>query len=379
MINLSKLRNNFLYLVITFCFCFYPSFADNINTDLSKINDDKDFDEFKTYKSNYILGPGDSIYIKFSGLEIFSRSYSINPDGYLNLPEINLFLASGKTTEELREELIRKYKNSIKNPVIDIFITQYKPVNFLLKGEVRRPGIYKLDYQNESTSLLGENTLQIPFSPSYINSLPKNSTLATAPKLSDALRQGLGFKVNSDLSKITITRKNSKTQGGGKIKTKIDLIRLLHDGDLSQNIDIHDGDVIYVPRSEIPMVSQLNKINKSNLTPDVLEVYINGNVQVPGRVTIPQGSSLYEAIASVGGRGSLSGNIIFMRFREDSSTEKRIIRYNPKSPKGSNENPLMNHGDIVFISKNILGKTTQTIKEVGSPIINAYGLYKIFN
>ena len=45
---------------------------------------------------------------------------------------------------------------------------------------------------------------------------------------------------------------------------------------------------------------------------------------------------------------------------------------------GTYENPFLINGDIITVRKNILGKTTQAIKQYGAPIINSYAIYRIF-
>tara|TARA_Y200000002_G_C22416395_1_gene551992 strand:+ start:116 stop:475 length:360 start_codon:yes stop_codon:yes gene_type:complete len=119
-------------------------------------------------------------------------------------------------------------------------------------------------------------------------------------------------------------------------------------------------------------------LNNSNLTPNQINVFINGNVGRRGQQVLPQGISLFEAIAAVGEK-SLSGNIEFIRMKKRGKTEKRIIAFNDKSIKGSTKNPILLSGDIIFVRKNILGQTTQAISELSSPIIKSYGLYKILD
>ena len=46
--------------------------------------------------------------------------------------------------------------------------------------------------------------------------------------------------------------------------------------------------------------------------------------------------------------------------------------------KGSSENPILQNGDLIDVKKNNLGKVTTILKEVGTPIINAYGIISLF-
>ena len=92
---------------------------------------------------------------------------------------------------------------------------------------------------------------------------------------------------------------------------------------------------------------------------------------------VPSGISLFEAIAASGEKNS-NGNVEFIRLKKKGKTEKRIIPFNKQGVKGSPNNPILVNGDIIYVRKNILGQTSQVIKEYGSPVIKSYGLYKIF-
>ena len=65
---------------------------------------------------NYILGPGDSIYIEFLNIRELSGVFEIGPSGYLYLPRIRDFLAEGLNIQELREKLTIVFKEYVKKP-----------------------------------------------------------------------------------------------------------------------------------------------------------------------------------------------------------------------------------------------------------------------
>ena len=103
-----------------------------------------------------------------------------------------------------------------------------------------------------------------------------------------------------------------------------------------------------------------------------------GNVQKLGALTIPQGASLYEAI-SAAGEQPLSGSIELVRLRNNGKNDKRFLAFNKNSSKGTFGNPILMNGDMINVRKNLLGKTTQAIKEYSTPFLNSYAIYKIFN
>ena len=201
----------------------------------------------ETITSSYILGPNDSIYINFEGVPLFSKNYLIDEQGEIFLPELKDFL-QGKTIKELENLLQEKYKPFIIDPEISIKITGYRPVKVYLGGELKKPGLYALN---------------------------------KLPRLFDAIKSAKGLTLYSNLEDIEIIRQNSLSQGGGKIKTSINLLSLLENGDQSKNIRIFDGDYIFVKKSSELISKQLRLATRSNINPDQISVFVTGNVSNP--------------------------------------------------------------------------------------------------
>ena len=342
---------NYLYIILISLFNIYslPLNSTEHKKDINTYNSVFAIEEKKIY--DYILGAGDELRIIFLGLRLFNGIYKVKPNGNILLPELDEIKVQGKTLKELRIYLTNKYKEYIINPELLIEIVKYRPVYVTLRGEVNKTGLFK-----------------IPFDKSNKYN----------PRLFDALKLGKGITSNADLTNIIVVRNNPAVNGGGKIKANINIITFLDKGDQTQNIQLRDGDDIYIGKSNNTIIEQLNLFNKSNLSPSKITVFLNGNVMKSGSLKISQGASLYEAIAAAGEK-SLSGTIELVRLSNSGANERRSIAYNKKSPKGSYENPFLIDGDIVTVRKNILGKTTQAIKEYGAPIINSYAIYKIFD
>lgn len=327
--------------------------------------------------SQYLVDTGDSLYINFRNIEIFSSSYNVDSNGELLLPELGLYFVKGKTIKEINSELTEKYKEVIINPNIEITISNYRPLNIYISGEVNRPGLYQLTYTtNNKNAKPLQNIIALN---SYTRTQTNNLSTSSVPRIFDALKLVEGLTNKADLSKIRIVRNNAKTLGGGKINAEVNMLNLLKNGDQSQNIRIFDGDYIFIPASENILLEQLIDINKTNLNPREIEVFISGNVTKPGRIVLRQNTSLVKAIMAAGGKKNSTGNVEFVRFKKDDKSDRRVFKLKDSAPKGSFSNPILISGDIVIVNKNILGKATTAISEIGSPVVNAYGIYKIFD
>ena len=365
MINIFRSLNMFinLKLIYIIIIIFLPNrlinaFENQLNFN-KEIEIKNEFNNLKEvqYKSEYLLGSGDLLFIKFPGLDIFGGEYMINNEGDLSLPEINKFYAEGLTIEELEQELNKEYENFIIDPNITINIIRYRPIKVYLSGEVKNPGLYNFKNGSKSSSQYSQNKVT----------------------LFDAIQMAGGVSNNSDLSKIKIKRINSQKQGGGKIQASINLLSLIIEGDQSQNIRILDGDYIFVHKSNKILKDQLLAINKTNLNPDEITVYITGNVNKAGPTSLKKGSTLIQAVASNGGKKIWTGNVEFLRFKSDGNTLKYQFKYDPSAKFNTKKNPVLMEGDIINLRKTVLGRTTEIINEIANPILSSYGLYKIFD
>ena len=95
-----------------------------------------------------------------------------------------------------------------------------------------------------------------------------------------------GITNYADITNLEIIRNNSIGQGGGKIKTNIDFLDLIINGNQDMNVKLHDGDVIRINRSNKVIKDQILAVNKTNLTPNLVTVYLTGNVVNSGRIQL---------------------------------------------------------------------------------------------
>ena len=106
---------------------------------------------------------------------------------------------------------------------------------------------------------------------------------------------------------------------------------------------------------------------------------MSGRVNKPGRVTLPQGSSLNQALIASSGPKIIKGKVEFVRFSRGGESQRKIFNYSPEKPGGSEENPILMSGDIIRVQDNILSTTSTVLGEFTSPFIGIYSIYSFFN
>lgn len=379
----------------------------------------------KNIENDYIIGPGDKLNIKISrALPNLTSNYNIDGNGTIIMPNLNRIYVSGLTITELTNLLNKKYKKYILDPSVEVLIASYRPIRVVVNGEVETPGVHTLlgslkfdgenlnfendlniknnknDISNNLFSRLQTNTdspyqvggmLRNIENQNAINS-PENNfstnddlinksspVLSFFPTIFDALKKADGVTYFSDLSKVSITRINNISNGGGRIQTTINFLDVIQNGDSDKNIRIYDGDVITIAKTDIPISGQISSAVLSNLNPKFIPVYVTGRVIAPGSHAVTKKSSLNDAIVIAGGTKFLKGPVSFIRFNQDGSIDKRKFRLNKKSKRGSKKNPFLKSGDIIYVGNSPYNIASEVISEFTSPFSNIYGSYRFFS
>lgn len=333
----------------------------------------------------YILGPGDGLQIELLDLPELSGRYSIGPDGTLYLPRLRALYVEGLTIEELRGFLTQQFKAYVRDPQVYVRPVAYRPIRIYVGGEVKRPGYYTLTGVQSTTTedLTPPSTSPVDdeFSgATKQTSVSGGSFSATLfPTVFDAIRSAQGITPYSDLSQVRVIRKRAEGLGGGRIKTNLNFISLITEGNESQNIRLFDGDALKIGRSPIVLKDQLLKAGQSNLSPQFVEVFVTGRVNLPGGVKIPQGSSLNQAISLAGGTKLLKGKIEFVRFNREGTIDRRIFAYNPGAAADAPNNPTLAAGDLIRVNDSILTGSVDVLNELTAPFVGLYSVYSLFN
>ena len=156
---------------------------------------------------DYLIGPGDTFTVQaFSAADV-QYSLTVTREGMILVPEAGAISVSGLTFSEAKtviSETIESQRIGIKTVVT---LSELRSIQVMLVGEVAQPGSYAVS---------GFSTL--------IN----------------ALISGGGIKRTGSLRNIQVKR-------GGKVIARMDLYKLLLNGEDSANVYLRQGDLIFVP------------------------------------------------------------------------------------------------------------------------------------
>ncbi len=257
-------------------------------------------DRIRERRVDYLLGPEDKVKVTVWSRPDLSKECRIRPDGMLFVPLVGNFKAEGLTLTQLQNQVRDGLARVLRDPQVDVEITDYASKIYYAFGQIVRPGVYPV---RATTSLL--------------------EGVATAG----------GPTERANLSHAYLIR--------AKTVVPVDFYALFERGDISQNLLLADGDIIYLPN-----------LNDA-------KVYVLGEVNAPVAAPI-QGRRmrLTEAITDAGG------------FNETTALKReiKVIRGNLANPKvftidynellrGEKPDvPFLENGDIVYVPASGLAK-----------------------
>ena len=317
----------------------------------------------------YILGPGDVIEITSIAYPEINQVTTISGEGKIQLEKLKDVYVNKLSLNELNILLNEAYKEFIKYPDIEVRVINYRPIFISVFGAVENQGIHTLkgSFSSNVNAIDDQNFSNIKhFFPSIV----------------DGIRAAGGLTRYSDLSKITLQRKETISNGGGVITKDINLSQLLITGDNSQNIRIYDDDKIFIDRLEKPNEDMLLQSITSGINKKFITVYVSGRVNRRGAISISRASSLNDAIYLAGGSKVIKGSIQLFRFGNTGKVERKIIRFSKTAKPGSKRNPFLKDYDSIYVDQNLFNIASEVITDISSPfsgLVTTYGLYKVFN
>jgi polysaccharide export outer membrane protein len=205
--------------------------------------------------ADYVIGPQDVLNIQVFDQADLGGKYTVETDGTFSFPLIGRVTAGGMTLRSFETELKKKLADGyFRNPQVTVGVEQYRSQRVFVMGEVRNPG---------PVALTGGMTL--------IEALARaGSTLPSASGEVAIVRDPDGAKKGPALP--------DPDKAANIVRASI---RDLEGGSMTQNVELHDGDTIFVPRAE--------------------SAYVFGQVKTPGAYAIQKDTTVLQALSLAGG------------------------------------------------------------------------------
>ncbi len=216
----------------------------------------------------YRIGATDvlSIEIYAGGESQQAVQATVSEQGMISVPFIGGIRAAGLTLPELQEQIIAPLsRDYFVNPEVIIHIKEYHSLHYYIAGAVNTPGLYETTSRATLMTLIAKAGGVLP------------NRGSTAYILRDSAR-----KITNGENLEELISRNAPH--------RINLKRLLDQGDMSENTLLETGDVVYIPLEKEQDVAESN-------------IYVEGEVKKPGVYSYQPGLSALNACLMAGGFG----------------------------------------------------------------------------
>lgn len=239
------------------------------------------------------VAPRDVLTLTVYGVDMWSREYTVAPDGTLDFPELGKVPVAGLTARQIEVELARRLREGdlLTNPQVSIDLQQTLTKRVTVYGAVMAPGEFQF---------AGELTL-----------------------LAALVRAGQATAAAGE--EVLIVREPAEGADDDTGQITVNLLAL-RAGDLSHNPQLHDGDTVIVPEAK--------------------QVFITGYVRSPGSYTVTSEMTLEQALALAGGI-SERGSDRRIEITRDVDGERTTL-------KGVKLTELVKPGDTIKVNRSIM-------------------------
>lgn len=168
----------------------------------------------------YRLHSADVLALEFPFTPEFNQTVTVQPDGYVTLRGVEGMHVEGETLPEVTRALRMAYSKILHDPVINVELKDFEKPFFVVGGEVGHPGKFEL----------------------------REDTTAT-----EAVAIAGGFRDSAKHSQVLLFH---RVQGGWARVKKLDMKKMLKEGDLDEDAYLEPGDFLYVPKNTMSKIAR---------------------------------------------------------------------------------------------------------------------------
>lgn len=288
-------------------------------------------------QGKYIVGPGDVLSLTVLDEPNYTQpEVLVRPDGYATFSGIGELYVANEDLQGITALVTEVLKETIIAPEVTVSIKNTRSGTVYLSGAVMQPGMFQF------TTNANDNNVTI-------NS--KETLVRTDMRLSNILTNSGGVSMNADLHHVTINR------GATGEVFRVDLWKILKEGDAQADIWVNSGDHIHVPDGHMMALNDEDYmiLLRSPLGPKTIPVRIIGEVDQPG-VYYLEGQSpfLNSAVAKAGGfqPSASRKTVAIRRFSDKDNFSTMFIDINKIDM-------VLRPNDVVFVPERRLSRASQ--------------------
>ena len=240
--------------------------------------------------ADYRIGPGDNVTVELFGKKSARYLLVVNRDGSLNVPEFGPIQVTGLSFDQVRREIEQRVSGQMIGVRASVTMGELRSVRVFVVGDVKRPGAY---------------------------------TVSSLSTITNALFTSGGVSEVGSLRNIQLKR-------GGATVVTLDLYDLLLGGDTSKDLQLRQGDAIFVP----PVGSMAT---------------VAGQIHRPAIYEFRNGTTLAEMVELAGGLKPDADPRVVRLERVDTDRARSVMNVDVSGGAGPGQRLLP--GDVITVPK----------------------------
>jgi polysaccharide export outer membrane protein len=274
--------------------------------------------------TEYVLGPGDVLEVVMRGLEMVREKVMIRNDGNISFSLVENIRAAGLTTSELDESLTNELRRYLKDPKLDLEVSDYKSKMISVQGAI-------LSVNTAGGQKTG----------------PGRYALKGKVRVLDVILEAGGTTSDAQLDRVQLIR--------GDKSYRLNIQRVLNTGDPRENVVIQADDIIFVPG-----IARQSK-----------KVIILGEVLRPNVYVFSEDVTFLEALGQAGGltTEAIRNDVRIIR-KVDGVPQMFSLNYE-QLVKGQalDKNVPLESNDVVYASRSFIGDLNDAIAKI-NPLLD---------
>ncbi|MBM4164239.1 MAG: hypothetical protein FJ222_07340 [Lentisphaerae bacterium] len=267
--------------------------------------------------STYRLGIGDVLAISIYGEDGSLRELPVDPSGNISYLMVGTVAAAGRTIDDLRADLQKRVSGKLVRGVAQVSPVRFGSQTYTILGELNYPGTYLIEGR---------------------------TTILDAIARARGIRTGYFRNSTAEMADY----RGAVLMRGGKA-VPVDFESLMKSGDVTQNVELRNGDILNIPSSL------------------VRNIYVLGEVNFPRTVGFVSSLSLMQALTEARGlKGTSDGRLVVVR-GSLAQPEARVVRFE-RILSGKDPNLPLAPGDIVYVPP----KRLTLLREIVEAAISAF-------
>jgi polysaccharide export outer membrane protein len=243
-----------------------------------------------------IIHPGDTLAISVFEHPDLTQNAVVQADGTIQYPLVGRVLVGGLAVADARDSLTSALKKYLKHPNVSLAMVSQGSIGVMVLGNVKAPGKYQV---------------------------------RSGARVADAISAAAGVGTTGEYPMARVAEVDGTT-------AQVNLQKLFHEGDPSQNVELEDNAIVYVAGGE------------------TIRVQVLGAVSRPGNVEISKGDRLSTAVARAGAEAASRPDLsrVFVTRKDPASgvTTSYTVNLNKALEQGDERNdPVLAKDDKVYV------------------------------